>query len=463
MMRFTARGQTELAVAAVRAAARPLPGNEHDHDELMALIGDAPLVLLGEASHGTHEFYRERARITRRLIVEKQFTAVAVEGDWPDAYRVNRFVRGLGAGTGADADADAALAGFQRFPTWMWRNTVVAAFVDWLRGHNARLPAAEQCGFYGLDLYSLHASIAAVLAQLGRIDPAAAQRARERYACFDSFGPDSQVYGLMAGIRGADDCEDEVVATLVELAGRGPSHPHAGAGSADDAEARFDAEQNARLVKNAEAYYRQMYRRDVSTWNLRDDHMADTVAALRRHLGRPTAAGSAREPKIVVWAHNSHLGDARATEMGEQRGEINLGQRLREAHGDRAVLVGFSTHTGTVMAANDWDGPAERMRVNPSRQDSIEGLLHAAGLPRFLLPLRGDAALAQALREPRLQRAIGVIYRPDTERWSHYFHSRVAQQFDALIHLDETRAIDPLPERGAVDTGEPPETFPSGL
>jgi erythromycin esterase-like protein len=452
MMRFTS--QADRALAAVRAAARPLPGNEHDHDDLMALIGDAPLVLLGEASHGTHEFYRERARITRRLIVEKQFTAVAVEGDWPDAYRVNRFVRGLGA----DADADAALAGFQRFPTWMWRNTVVAAFVDWLRGHNARLPATEQCGFYGLDLYSLHASIAAVLAQLGRIDPAAAQRARERYACFDSFGPDSQVYGLMAGIRGADDCQDEVVATLVELAGRA----HAGAASVEDAEARFDAEQNARLVKNAEAYYRQMYRRDVSTWNLRDDHMADTVAALRRHLGRATTAGSPREPKIVVWAHNSHLGDARATEMGE-RGEINLGQRLREAHGDRAVLVGFSTHAGSVMAATDWDGPGERKRVNPSREDSIEGLLHAANPTRFLLPLRGDAALAQALREPRLERAIGVIYRPDTERWSHYFHSRVAQQFDALIHLDETRAIDPLPDRTGGNPAEPPETFPSGL
>jgi erythromycin esterase-like protein len=458
MMRFTTR--SDRALAAVRAAARPLPGDEHDHDELMALIGDAPVVALGEASHGTHEFYRERARITRRLIVEKQFTAVAVEGDWPDAYRVNRFVRGLGAATAEDSDADAALAGFQRFPTWMWRNTVVAAFVDWLRGHNARLPAAEQCGFYGLDLYSLHASIAAVLAQLGRIDPAAAQRARERYACFDSFGPDSQVYGLMAGIQGADDCQDEVVATLVELAARARS----GASSAADAEARFDAEQNARLVKNAEAYYRQMYRRDVSTWNLRDDHMADTVAALRRHLSRPgPEAGGEREPKIVVWAHNSHLGDARATEMGEQRGEINLGQRLREVHGQRVVLVGFSTHTGTVMAATDWDGPGERKRVNPSREDSIEGLLHVAGPAQFLLPLRGDAALADALREPRLQRAIGVIYRPDTERWSHYFHSRVAQQFDALVHIDETRAIDPLPDRAAGKAADPPETFPSGL
>jgi erythromycin esterase-like protein len=453
MMRTGIR--SERALAAVRAAARPLPGNEHDHDALLELIGDAPLVLLGEASHGTHEFYRERARITRRLIVEKQFTAVAVEGDWPDAYRVNRFVRGRGS----DADADAALAGFQRFPTWMWRNTVVAAFVDWLRGHNARLPAAEQCGFYGLDLYSLHASIAAVLAQLDRTDPAAAQRARERYGCFDRFGPDSQVYGLMTGLRGADDCEDEVVAMLVELAGR----HGAGAAPAGDPEAAFDAEQNARLVKNAEAYYRQMHRHDVSTWNLRDDHMADTVAALRRHLGRPAGGRAAREPRIVIWAHNSHLGDARATEMGAERGEINLGQRLREAHGDRAVLVGFSTHTGTVRAATDWDGPGECKRVIPSRTDSIEGLLHAAGLPRFLLPLRGDPGLAQALSEPRLQRAIGVIYRPETERWSHYFHSRVARQFDALIHLDETRAIDPLPPRPAAPADDAPETFPSGL
>jgi erythromycin esterase-like protein len=249
---------------------------------------------------------------------------------------------------------------------------------------------------------------------------------------------------------------------LVELEGLG--REHTSTTSAEDAEARFDAEQNARLVKNAEAYYRQMYRRDVSTWNLRDDHMADTVAALRRHLGRATGAGRARDPKIVIWAHNSHLGDARATEMGEQRGEINLGQRLREAHGDGAVLVGFSTHAGTVMAASDLDGPAERLRVNPSREDSIEGLLHAAGPARFLLPLRGDAVLAHALREPRLQRAIGVIYRPETERWSHYFHSRVAEQFDALIHLDETRAVDPLPPRPTPQAAdEPPDTFPSGL
>ena len=455
MMRTTPHADAVLA--AVRAAAQPLPGNEHDHDALLELIGDAPLVLLGEATHGTHEFYRERARITRRLIVEKQFTALAVEGDWPDAYRVNRFVRGRGA----DADADAALAGFQRFPTWMWRNTVVAAFVDWLRGHNTRLPAAEQCGFYGLDLYSLHASIAAVLAQLDRTDPAAARRARERYACFDRFGPDSQVYGLMTGLRGAADCEDEVVAMLVELAGRHARAP-AVAASADEAEAAFDAEQNARLVKNAEAYYRQMHHREVSTWNLRDDHMAGSVAALRQHLARPATGGALRAPKIVVWAHNSHLGDARATEMGE-RGEINLGQRLREAHGEQAVLVGFSTHTGTVRAATDWDGEAECKRVNPSRPDSIEGLLHATGLPRLLLPLRGDAALARALREPRLQRAIGVIYRPETERWSHYFHSRVAQQFDALIHLDDTRAIAPLPPRPAAPEEDAPDTFPSGL
>ena len=456
--------RADRALAAVRAAARPLSGDEHDHDALMDLIGDAPLVLLGEASHGTHEFYRTRAAITRRLIVDRQFTAVAVEGDWPDAYRVNRFVRGQGH----DADADAALAGFQRFPTWMWRNTVVAAFVDWLRGHNARLPAAERCGFYGLDLYSLHGSIAAVLAHLDRTDPEAARRARQRYACFDSFGPDTQVYGLMAGLGRAKDCEDEVVSMLVELAGRARSAATSSS-SAEEAEAAFDAEQNARLVANAEAYYRQMFRRDVSTWNLRDDHMADTVAALRRHLARPGpgGVGAPREPKLVVWAHNSHLGDARATEMA-QRGEINLGQRLREVHGDRAVLVGFSTHGGTVMAASDWDEPGQRLRVNPAREDSLEGLLHAAGPARFLLPLRGDPVLAQALAEPRLQRAIGVVYRPQTERQSHYLHSRVARQFDALIHLDETRAVDPLPPPavpvpGEGDDGEPPETYPSGL
>jgi erythromycin esterase-like protein len=469
------------ALAAVRRAARPMTGDAHDHDALLDLIGDAEVVLLGEASHGTHEFYRERARITRRLIEEKGFAAVAVEADWPDAYRVNRFVQGRPA----DADAAEALSGFRRFPTWMWANTVVAAFVDWLREHNRQQPPGRSCGFYGLDLYSLHGSIGAVLEHLERTDPALARRARERYGCFDRFGEDSRVYGLMTGPGSTPGCEDEVVAMLVELARRrkeaGAAHDRGerSGDAAPDPEDAFDAEQNARLVKNAERYYRTMHLSDVSSWNLRDDHMMETLMALREHLARRPG----RSPRIVVWAHNSHLGDARATEMGEYRREINLGQRVRERYGEKAVLVGFTTHEGTVTAATDWDAPGERKRVQPSLPDSLEGLMHSAGLARFLLPLRGDEALAKALREPRLQRAIGVIYRPETERQSHYFHARVARQFDALVHLDVTRAVEPLvPEAGWLQArqrdpehegdsrgpgrsraSEPPETYPSGL
>ena len=437
------------AVRALRSLALPL-SEEDDHGALLELIGDASFVLLGEASHGTHEFYVERARITRQLITEKGFNAVAIEGDWPDTYRVNRFVRGLGG----DAFAIDALAGFKRFPTWMWRNTVVVDFVDWLRAHNAERPKTRQAGFYGLDLYSLNASMDAVLGYLDKADPAAAQRARERYACFDHFGGGGQAYGLLTGLGDARGCEQEVLAMLAELRRRA-------AASLDvQAEDAFDAEQNARLVKNAEAYYRSMYLGDVSSWNLRDRHMAETLGALARNLGR---AGV--QPKIVVWAHNSHLGDARATEMG-RRGELNLGQLVRERHGSDAVLVGFSTHRGSVTAASDWGAPAQRRQVLPSLAHSHENLMHTTGIERFLLPLRSgfwDKEVQTLLREPRLERAIGVIYRPETERQSHYFTAQLTEQFDALIHIDVTRAVEPL-ERGTEwNEAEVPETYPSGV
>ncbi len=442
------------AVRALRSLALPL-SEEDDHGALLELIGDASFVLLGEASHGTHEFYAERARITRQLITENGFNAVAIEGDWPDAYRVNRFVRGLGG----DAFAIDALAGFKRFPTWMWRNTVVVDFVDWLRAHNDERPKAQQAGFYGLDLYSLNASMDAVLRYLEKADPAAAQQARVRYACFDHFGGDSQTYGLLTGLGDAKGCEEEVLAMLVDLRRRAAT-------SLDvEAEDAFDAEQNARLVKNAEVYYRSMYLSDVSSWNLRDTHMAETLGALARNLGR---AGT--PPKIVVWAHNSHLGDARATEMGSRRGELNLGQLVRERHGSDAVLVGFSTHRGSVTAASDWGAPAERKQVLPSLAHSHENLMHAAGIERFLLPLLplrsghpGDREVQALLREPRLERAIGVIYRPETERQSHYFFAQLPEQFDALIHIDVTRAVEPL-ERGiGWNDAEVPETYPAGV
>ena len=441
----------ERALDAVRGAAIALAEDDR-HDALLDLIGDARFVLLGEASHGTHEFYRERARITQRLMADKGFQAVVVEGDWPDAYRVNRFVRGLGD----DPSAVQALDGFKRFPTWMWRNTDVVDFIDWQRGFNAGRPPDERSGFYGMDLYSLQASMEAVLGYLDRIDPEAARQARERYGCFDRFGDDSQTYGLMAGLRGAADCEREVIAMLVEMRRRAA---HIGRRDGADVEDAFDAEQNARLVKNAEAYYRSMYLSDVSSWNQRDQHMGETRGAPARPLPRREAPA-----KIVVWAHNSHLGDARATEMSERRHELNVGQRVRERWGeDQTVLVGFSTHRGSVTAASDWGAPAERKQVLPSRADSHEGLLHASGMPRFVLPLRGSRVLADALREPRLERAIGVIYRPETERQSHYFFARLPAQFDAVIHIDETRAVVPLERNVEWHDHELPETYPSGM
>ena len=444
------RHTTTLA-ARLRDAAQLFPADDDSgYDALLARVGDARFVLIGEASHGTHEFYAERAAITRRLIGEHGFSAVAAEADWPDAYCVNRYVRGLGN----DRSALDALAGFERFPQWMWRNPVVVEFAEWLRAHNAGAPYERQAGFYGVDLYSLHDSVDAVLAYLARVDPEAAARARSRYRCFDHFGDDAQAYGYATAVGRAEPCEDAVVAQLLELQRRRGELAAAGGTSAEEF---FAAEVNARVVTNAERYYRSMFRGRHSSWNLRDTHMADTLDALSAHLERQGASG-----KVVVWAHNSHLGDARATEMGD-RGELNLGQLVRQRHGDDAAyLIGFSTYTGTVTAASDWGDPAERKAVRPGREDSHEGLLHAVGIPRFWLDLR-DAAAADALAAPRLERAIGVIYRPETERQSHYFHARLPSQFDAVIHIDETRALEPLERTAMWDAGEPAETFPVGL
>ncbi|MDQ3814896.1 MAG: erythromycin esterase family protein [Armatimonadota bacterium] len=439
----------------VREAAHPLNGVAQDYDPLMDLIGDARFVLLGEASHGTHEFYRERAQITKRLIEEKGFAAVAVEADWPDAYRINRYVHG----DSDDGSSREALSGFKRFPAWMWRNTDVLHFVDWLRAHNANLAsAAPPVGFYGIDLYSLHSSMEAVIAYLDKTDPAAAERARQRYACFDHFGEDTQAYGYATGIGLNAPCEDEVVNQLVELQCRAGEYRNRDGPLAEDE--FFAAEQNARLVKNAEEYYRSMFRGRASSWNLRDSHMADTLEALAQHLDRQWPRSE--RSKIVVWAHNSHLGDARATEMG-RNGEHNVGQLVRQRHGHDAVLIGFTTFSGTVTAASDWAKPCERKFVRPALPDSYEALFHETNLPRFLLNLRHASEVASALREPRLERAIGVIYRPETERWSHYFYAWLPDQFDALLHFDVTRAVEPLERTARWDGGEVPETYPSEL
>ena len=436
-------------IKALRETAYPMAGSARDYDPLIGRIGEARFALLGEASHGTHEFYYERAEITKCLIAEKNFTAVAVEADWPDAYRLNRYVRGASD----DVDAVEALADFRRFPTWMWRNTVMVEFIEWLRAHNDALPpGTEKVGFYGLDLYSLHASMKAVLRYLEKVDPEAAKRARERYSCFDHVGEDTQGYGLVTRLNLSKSCEEEVVRQLLEMQRRAADYMRRDGRLADDE--LFYAEQNARLVKNAEAYYRSVFLEEVSSWNLRDRHMAETLDALTAHLGRKGSRA-----KIAVWEHNSHLGDARATEMG-QRGELNVGQLTREKYGSEAVLVGFTTHHGTVTAASDWGEPAERKRVRPALAGSYEALFHAAGRDRFLLIVNDSDMLAQQLGVARLERAIGVIYRPETERQSHYFRARLPNQFDAVLHFDETRAVKPLETTEGWEAGELPETFP---
>ncbi len=435
----------------IRVAAHPLVGAPHDFDPLLRLIGDARFVLIGEASHGTHEFYRIRAEITKRLIREKGFTSVAVEADWPDAYRVNWYVQGRGT----DEDAEEALEGFRRFPQWMWRNADVLDFVGWLRAHNDGLSEAQRVGFYGLDLYSLHASMEAVLRYLAIVDPEAAQRARIRYGCFDHFGGDPQAYGYGTGLGLAPSCEAAVVHQLAELRRSAADYARRdGRVAADDL---FFAEQNARLVKNAERYYRAMFGSRLASWNLRDHHMCETLDALVDFH-----AAHGRREKVVVWAHNSHLGDARASEMAAG-GEVNVGQLVRQRYGGEARLVGFLTHEGTVTAASDWDEPAQRKVVRPGLPGSYEALLHQTGIPNLLLDLTTPGPMMTGLMPPRLERAIGVIYRPETERASHYFHAVLPQQFDAVLYYDHTRAVEPLERTGLWERGEVAETFPSAL
>lgn len=437
----------ELA-GALAPVALPM-GGPRDWDPLLERVGDARVVLIGEATHGTHEFYELRAELTRRLIAERGFSIVAVEADWPDAYRVNRWVRG----SGRDETAADALRDFERFPLWMWRNTEVVRFLEWLRARNAALPAERRAGFYGLDLYGLHASIDAVIGYLDRVDPEAAARARRRYGCLDHVGEDPQTYGWGVNLRLRRACRDEVVSQLVDLRRRAADYLARDGMVVEDEQ--FFAEENARLVVNAEEYYRELFGRRVNTWNLRDRHMVDVLEALLEHLSRrgPPA-------RAVVWAHNSHVGDARATEQRDQ-GELDLGQLARERWGDAAALVGFTTYHGTVTAASSWGGPVERKRVRPGLHGSIEAVLHALGRQQVLVPL-WDEGVRAVLDEPRLERAIGVIYLPESERLSHYLRCHVADQFDALVHVDRTRALEPLDRTSQWEEGEP-EAYPSGL
>jgi erythromycin esterase-like protein len=432
--------------ALIASCAEPLPEiDDPAFGVLFDRIADARVVLLGEASHGTSEFYRARAAITRHLIERHGVSIVALEADWPDARVLDARVRHQPRPAGA-------LDAFTRFPTWMWRNREFDAFLQWLADHNRFRGEGEQAGVYGLDLYNLAGSMRAVIDYLDRVDPEAAKVARLRYGCLTPWADEPAVYGRLAISGRYAGCERDVTAMLTEMLQRQLNDGRA------DGEALLDATQSARLVRDAEAYYRAMYYGAAESWNLRDTHMFETLEALLDAKG-PDA-------KAVVWAHNSHIGDARATEMGVVREELNIGQLCRERFGDEARLIGFGTHTGTVACASDWDEPMEVKAVRPSLPESHERMAHEAGVKRFLLDLSPGAhdALREALTEPRLERFIGVIYRPQTERWSHYVDCRLPEQFDAYVWFDETTAVTPLPTRQREDheAGDE-ETWPFGL
>jgi protein-L-isoaspartate(D-aspartate) O-methyltransferase len=435
----------------LREARKPLPRFIADAAEELPDI-DAPefaaaferfaerrVVLLGESSHGTSEFYRARAAITKHLIERHGFGIVAVEADWPDAASLNRFVRGA-------PQAPEAEPPFRRFPTWMWRNTDVAFFIDWLRRHNdAMSDERHKAGFYGLDLYNMRGSIAAVLAYLDKTDPEAASVARERYGCLTPWQNEPATYGRAVLSAGYRTCEDAVVKQCRDLLERSLSRTDGDL---------LDAQQSARLIASAEKYYRIMYYGGAETWNLRDRHMFDTLKRLL-DAGGP-------ESKVVVWAHNSHIGDARHTDMGRLRGEVNIGQLARERFGDEAALIGFGTHSGTVACASEWDGVMEVKEIKPSLPDSFERLCRDSGKQSFLLDFRRGTALADALAPLRPERYIGVIYRPDTERLSHYMDSAVSRQFDAFVWFERTSAVTPLNAREDTSDGVP-DTFPFGV
>jgi protein-L-isoaspartate(D-aspartate) O-methyltransferase len=411
-----------------------------DLNPLMDRIGSARIVLLGEATHGTSEFYRMRERITRDLVVKKGFRFIAIEADWPDAARVDHYVRHF-------QYPPSEWTAFARFPTWMWRNAEVRDFVSWLRKHNGTLERNKRVAFHGLDLYSLYDSIRSVLNFLDEVDPESARVARERYGCLTPWQRDPATYGHAALTGSYPTCASHVVGALTDLLAKRRTYAE------HDGKRFLDAEQNARLVANAERYYRIMYYGSRASWNLRDSHMFETLKNLLAFHGP--------DSKAVVWAHNSHVGNAGATEMAA-RGEYNLGQLCRKEFGDQAYLVGFGTHSGTVAAASDWDGPMEVKTVRPSVPNSYEQLCHATGLARFMLGLRGRSDLCgpAGLGKERLERAIGVIYRPETELASHYFRASLPQQFDEYIWFDDTRAV------SALETAEIkglPDTYPFGV
>ncbi len=435
-----ARGDEKL-IKSIADAAEPFRSiDEVDLHPLLERVGDARVVLLGEATHGTSEFYRMRARITRELIVQKGFRFVAIEGDWPDAARVDNYVRHL-------EYSPSEWTAFARFPTWMWRNNEVRDFVDWLREHNAATKSASRVAFHGLDLYSLYASIRSVLGYLDQVEPEAAKVARQRYGCLTPWQGDPAAYGHAALTGSYHTCEQHVVRALKDLLEKRVAYAER------DGERFFDAVQNARLVANAERYYRIMYYGSRASWNLRDEHMHTTLKNLLAFYGA--------DSKAIVWAHNSHVGDSAATEMAS-RGEHNIGHLCRQDFGDDAYLVGFGTNSGTVAAASDWDGPMEIKKVRPALPKSYERLCHATGHASFTLGLRNRSGLTGVdnLGKPQLERAIGVIYRPETERASHYFEAVLPRQFDEYIWFDDTRAVTPIDTATLAGL---PDTYPFGV
>lgn len=443
--RFTRREPTDTSelVVQVRSLALPLRGPE-DLGPLLEHIGEARYVLLGEASHGTAEYYTWRTAISRRLITEKGFSFIAVEGDWPDCYRVNRYVKGLAS---EGDNAREVLHAFERWPTWMWANKEVIELAEWLRRHNDRVPKDGKVGFYGLDVYSLWESLYAILGYLQRADPSALPAAQRAFRCFEPYGEDVQGYAHAARFV-PNTCEDEVVALLQEVRRRTSEYP------ADGRETHFAAEQNALVLKNAEAYYRAMVRGGPESWNIRDRHMTETLERLMRHHG-PAA-------KAIVWEHNTHIGDARFTDMAEQ-GEVNVGQLVRERHGDEGVvLVGFGSYQGSVIAGREWEVPMERMRVPPAREGSWENVLHQAGANDKLL-LLASADQTRDLLQPRGHRAIGVVYHPEYERYGNYVPTVLPRRYDAFLYLDTSQALHPLHEVQPREEGEVPETYPSGV
>jgi protein-L-isoaspartate(D-aspartate) O-methyltransferase len=433
-------GESDI-VSAIAAVSEPFTSiSGAELDALLERIGDAKIVLLGEATHGTSEFYRMRERISQELITRKGFRFVAIEGDWPDVARLDHYVRHF-------EYPPSEWTAFARFPMWMWRNNEVRSFVDWLHAHNAEHAPQERVAIYGLDLYSLYTSIGVVLKYLDEVDPDSARIARQRYGCLTPWQADPATYGHAALTGTYRTCEKEVVRMLEDILHKQGDY------SAHDGERFMDAVQNARLVTDAERYYRIMYYGSRASWNLRDTHMFETLKTLLEFHGP--------ESKAIVWAHNSHVGDAAATEMSA-RGEYNIGHLCRQEFGDGVYSIGFGTHSGTVAAASDWDGPMEVKEVLPSLEQSYERLCHETGRPRFLLPLRGrsTAEVRDRLATPRLERAIGVIYRPETELASHYFQAVLPAQFDEYIWFDESRAVTPFATKELEGL---PDTYPFGL